>query len=117
MLLRQFANAGIVDFETLSSTTPAALDRMLDVNVIGAFNSVTWAARGMMNTSEGKPASGGSIIVTVRSTAMEGLTIDLSCWRAWRHWCPRVLDLEACSRGTCARRMCQPRRRWHWDPH
>jgi NAD(P)-dependent dehydrogenase (short-subunit alcohol dehydrogenase family) len=38
---------------------------MLEVNVLGAFNSVQWATRGMMNTSEEKPAPGGSIIVTV----------------------------------------------------
>lgn len=38
---------------------------MLDVNVVGAFNSVQWAARGMMNTSDAKPKSGGSIIITV----------------------------------------------------
>lgn len=38
---------------------------MLDVNVVGAFNSVQWAARGMMNTSEEKPTPGGSIIITV----------------------------------------------------
>lgn len=48
----------------LSTTTPAGLTRMLDVNVTGAFNSVQWAARGMMNTSEAKPTSGGSIIIT-----------------------------------------------------
>lgn len=61
----QFANAGIVDFEVLSTTTAAGLNRMLDVNVVGAFNSVQWATRGMMNTSADKPAPGGSIIVTV----------------------------------------------------
>ncbi|BEJ12721.1 hypothetical protein CspHIS471_0211810 [Cutaneotrichosporon sp. HIS471] len=59
-----FANAGIVDFEVLSTTTPEALTRMLDVNVVGAFNSVQWAARGMMNTSDAKPTPGGSIIIT-----------------------------------------------------
>ncbi|EKD04984.1 hypothetical protein A1Q2_00710 [Trichosporon asahii var. asahii CBS 8904] len=37
---------------------------LLDVNVVGAFNSVQWAARGMMNTSDAKPKSGGSIIIT-----------------------------------------------------
>lgn len=38
---------------------------MFTVNTIGVFNCITWAARGMMNTSGDKPRSGGSIVVTV----------------------------------------------------
>ncbi|CAK9785702.1 NAD(P)-binding protein [Cutaneotrichosporon oleaginosum] len=67
-----FANAGIVDFEVLNTTTPEALTRMLDVNVVGAFNSVQWAARGMMNPSDAKPSPGGSIIVTTSLAATFG---------------------------------------------
>ncbi|GMK59037.1 hypothetical protein CspeluHIS016_0700520 [Cutaneotrichosporon spelunceum] len=67
-----FANAGIVDFEVLNTTTPEALTRMLDVNVVGAFNSVQWAARGMMNTSKDKPNPGGSIIITTSLAATFG---------------------------------------------
>jgi NAD(P)-dependent dehydrogenase (short-subunit alcohol dehydrogenase family) len=72
----QFANAGIVDFEVLSSTTSSGLTRMLDVNVVGAFNSVQWAARGMMNTSDAKPKSGGSIIITVSQKRLRTLRED-----------------------------------------
>jgi len=52
-----------------TTTTTSGLNRMLDVNVVGAFNSIQWASRGMMNTSEDKPNPGGSIIVTVSRAA------------------------------------------------
>lgn len=45
---------------------------MLDVNVVGAFNSIQWASRGMMNTNQDKTSPGGSIIVTTSLAATFG---------------------------------------------
>ncbi|RSH94176.1 hypothetical protein EHS25_003979 [Saitozyma podzolica] len=59
-----FANAGIVDFESFNNTTEEQMTRLFTVNTIGVFNSIQWAARGMMNISDEKPRSGGSIVVT-----------------------------------------------------
>ncbi|KAG7562835.1 hypothetical protein FFLO_01664 [Filobasidium floriforme] len=59
-----FANAGVVDFEPFGSTTEQNLQRAFNINTIGVFNSIQWAARGMMNTCLFKPEAGGSIVVT-----------------------------------------------------
>ncbi|RSH85369.1 hypothetical protein EHS25_004765 [Saitozyma podzolica] len=59
-----FANAGIVDFESFNNTTEEQMTRLFTVNTVGVFNSIQWAARGMMNISNEKPRSGGSIVVT-----------------------------------------------------
>ncbi|KAJ7251545.1 hypothetical protein B0H12DRAFT_1234175 [Mycena haematopus] len=81
-----FANAGIASTEPLESTTSEVFMNVMRINSLSCFLAVKFASAAMkkINTSRGKDASGGSIILTasvagIRSGAG---TIDYSASKA-----------------------------------
>lgn len=60
------ANAGTAVFHRLDETPPEAWQRLLDINLTGAFNTVRLAARVM------KPRRRGSIVLTASTNSFDG---------------------------------------------